>query len=143
MTPEPLEPQRHTGFMLRRAQQRHVAVWQRIIDGDTTNVQYGVLAVLARRPGLPQKTICEELDLDRSTIADVCSRMERNGLLTRRLDADDRRRNVLDLTESGRAELERLRPLVDEVQAELTNGLTAEEHARLRELLAKLAVPFD
>lgn len=138
MADESREPQRHTGFLLRRAQQRHVAVWQSIIVGDTTNVQYGVLAVLARRPGLAQKVICEELDLDRSTIADVCSRMEKNGLLTRIQDPDDRRRNVLDLTNAGRAELQRLRPLVDEVQHELTSGLTAAEHDQLRTLLAKL-----
>jgi len=138
MTEETREPQRHTGFLLRRAQQKHVATWQSVISGDTTSVQYGVLAVLDRRPALAQKEICDELDLDRSTVADICSRMEKNGLLSRIQDRQDRRRNVLDLTPAGRAELARLKPLVDEVQVRLTRTLSAAELEQLRALLARL-----
>jgi len=138
MTEETSEPQRHTGFLLRRAQQKHVATWQSVISGDTTSVQYGVLAVLDRRPALAQKEICDELDLDRSTVADICSRMEKNGLLSRVQDRQDRRRNVLDLTPAGRAELARLKPLVEEVQVRLTSSLSATELEQLRGLLARL-----
>ena len=137
------DPQRHTGFILRRAQQRHVATWLSIIEGDVTSGQYGILAVLDRRPGLAQKEICEELDFDRSTIADVCSRMEKNGLVTREQDTEDRRRNVLHLTSAGRAELSRLRPLVERVGEELTSPLTSEEHTQLRMLLSKLLSEAD
>ena len=138
MKEEAREPQRHTGFLLRRAQQFHVAAWQKEVAGDITNVQYGVLAVLARRPGAAQKELCEELDLDRSTVAEVCVRMERNELISRVPDESDRRRNVLHLTELGRAELDRVTPLVEAVQIQLARGLTPEEHAKLRELLSKL-----
>jgi DNA-binding MarR family transcriptional regulator len=138
MTEEAREPQRHTGFLLRRAQQKHVATWQSVISGDTTSVQYGVLAVLDRRPALAQKEICDELDLDRSTVADICSRMEKNGLLSRIQDRQDRRRNVLDLTPAGRAELARLKPMVEEVQVRLTRTLSATELEQLRALLARL-----
>lgn len=138
MSQETREPHRHTGFLLRRAQQKHVAAWQDMVPGDTTSVQYGVLAVLADRPGLAQKELCEELDLDRSTIADVCARLEKNGLVTRTPAVDDRRRNVLELTDAGRAELARLRPLIEAVQVELTGGLTQTEHEQLRILLKKL-----
>jgi DNA-binding MarR family transcriptional regulator len=93
---------------------------------------------LARRPGLAQKEICAELDLDRSTVADICSRMEKNGLLTRVAARDDRRRNVLDLTPEGNRELARLRPLVDAVQDLLTEQLSPEELEQLRMLLAKI-----
>jgi DNA-binding MarR family transcriptional regulator len=138
MTEETREPQRHTGFLLRRAQQKHVATWQSVISGDTTSVQYGVLAVLDRRPALAQKEICDELDLDRSTVADICSRMEKNGLLSRIQDGQDRRRKVLDHTPAGRAELARLKPLVEEVQVRLTRTLSAAELEQLRALLARL-----
>jgi len=138
MSEETREPQRHTGFLLRRAQQKHVATWLEVIDGDTTSVQYGVLSVISRRDGVAQKEICEELDLDRSTIADVCARMEKNGLVSRRPADDDRRRNVLNLTPKGEAELARLRPLVDQVQVNLTSRLSSAELAQLRTLLAKI-----
>jgi DNA-binding MarR family transcriptional regulator len=138
MTKETREPQKHTGFLLRRAQQQHVATWQSVIDSDTTNVQYGVLAVLARRPGIAQKDICDELDLDRFTIADICARMEKSGLVTRTTSVNDKRRNVLSLTEAGKHEHQRLEPFVEEVQRKLLQGLTDEEHETLRELLIKL-----
>lgn len=138
MSKETREPQKHTGFLLRRAQQKHVATWQETISGDTTSVQFGVLAVLARRPGSAQKEICEELDIDRSTIADVCTRMEKNGLVHRTAAVEDRRRNVLELTEAGQEELARIQPLVDQVQKNLTAALSLEEHEQLRALLAKL-----
>lgn len=138
MNKETREPQKHTGFLLRRAQQKHVATWQETIDGDTTSVQYNILAVLNRKPGSAQKELCEELDIDRSTIADVCTRMEKNGLVTRVPAEEDKRRNVLELTALGNSEFERLQPLVQEVQDRLTAPLTDTEHAQLRVLLAKL-----
>lgn len=138
MSKETREPQKHTGFLLRRAQQKHVATWQETISGDTTSVQFGVLAVLERRPGSAQKELCEELDIDRSTIADVCTRMEKNGLVHRTAAVEDRRRNVLELTDAGRAELARIQPLVNQVQKDLTAALSTEEHDQLRALLAKL-----
>lgn len=139
MNQETRKPQKHTGFLLRRAQQKHVATWQETIDGDTTSVQYNILAVLNRKPGSAQKELCEELDIDRSTIADVCTRMEKNGLVSRVPAVEDKRRNVLELTDLGRTEYERLEPLVHEVQNRLTAPLTNQEHAQLRVLLAKLA----
>jgi DNA-binding MarR family transcriptional regulator len=132
------EPQRHTGFLLRRTQQKHLAVWQSVVSGETTSLQYGVLAVLERRPGIAQKEIALELDIDKSTTADVCSRLEGFGLVTRHQDPADKRHKVLDLTPEGAAELARLRPLVDDVQDALTAGLTDLEHEELRRLLAKL-----
>lgn len=138
MNKETREPQKHTGFLLRRAQQKHVATWQETIDGDTTSVQYNILAVLNRKPGSAQKELCEELDIDRSTIADVCTRMEKNGLVSRVPAVEDKRRNVLKLTSLGKSEFQRLQPLVQDVQDRLTAPLTDQEHAQLRLLLAKL-----
>lgn len=138
MIKETREPQKHTGFLLRRAQQKHIATWQETIDGDTTSVQYNILAVLNRKPGSAQKELCEELDIDRSTIADVCTRMEKNGLVSRVPAVEDKRRNVLELTELGKSEFHRLQPLVQNVQDRLTAPLTDEEHTQLRLLLAKL-----
>lgn len=138
MSAESREPQRHTGFLLRRTQQKHLSVWQSLIPGETTSLQYGVLAVLERRPGIAQKEIAQELDIDKSTTADVCTRLEKFGLVTRHQDSGDRRHKVLDLTDGGRAELARLRPLIDKVQDELTAALTDTEHMELRRLLAKI-----
>jgi DNA-binding MarR family transcriptional regulator len=75
MTDEP-EPLRHTGHLIRRAQQRHAALWQEHVSAEVSSVQYAALAVLERMPGASQSELGAELDLDRSTIADIVSRLE-------------------------------------------------------------------
>ncbi len=132
---EELEPLTYTGFLIRRAQQTHAAAWAREVSTDTTSVQYGVLAVLHRRPGASQRDLCDELDLDRSTIAALVARLQRKGTIERVRDTDDRRRNTLRLTAAGEKELTRLRPRVDRVEEALTAGLSARDREELRRLL--------
>jgi MarR family transcriptional regulator, temperature-dependent positive regulator of motility len=129
------EPLRHTGHLLRRAQQLHVAVWLRDVCSETTSVQFAALTVLDQRPGASQRDLGRALDLDRSTIADLVARMVRRGLIERERDEDDRRRNVLQLTAAGRDELARLRPRVEAIEPTLTAGLSPSERDQLRHLL--------
>jgi DNA-binding MarR family transcriptional regulator len=124
-----------TGFLIRRAQQAHVAAWQEHVSPAISSVQFGVLAVLARRPGASQRELGDELDLDRSTIADLVGRLEANGLIERRRHAGDRRRNTLDLSTRGAAVLEQLRPDVGTVEHVLTDALSEPERLELRRLL--------
>jgi DNA-binding MarR family transcriptional regulator len=126
------------GYLIRRSQQAHVAAWQRYVSTDITSVQFGVLNVLRSRPGASQRELCDELDLDRSTIADIVSRLQRRGLLHRVRDGADKRRNVLDLTAQGRAEFDALVPGVRRVDAELTGSLAPAQQDDLRRLLVAL-----
>ncbi len=141
MTYQGAEPQRYTGYLIRRAQQRHVAAWARLVSTETTSVQYAVLAMLERLGESSQQQLCIAVDLDRSTVADLVGRMERRGLLSRRRAPDDRRRNVTVLTPAGRAELGRLRPGVEAVERELTGGLDDAERAALRAALRRVLDP--
>lgn len=132
------EPLHYTGFLFRRAQQVHVAAWQEHVSPTVTSVQFGVLAVLGRRPGASQQILCEELDLDRSTIADLVGRLERNGLLERARDAADRRRNRLQLSPQGERTLAELRPRAEEVERILTGALKPQERHELRRLILRV-----
>lgn len=129
---------RHTGHLLRRAQQLHVAVWLRDVCSETTSVQFAALTVLDQRPRASQSELGQVLDLDRSTIADLVARMVRRGLVKRERAGDDRRRNVLELTAAGRDELARLRPRVDAIEPVLTAGLSPRERDQLRDLLHRM-----
>ncbi len=136
-TEEP-EPQRHTGYLIRRAQQAHVAAWTRLVSTEITSVQYSILVTLERLGEASQRVLCDEIDLDRSTIATLVARMERKGLIERRRAADDARRNTVTLTSLGLEERRRLRPLVDEMDAALTGMLSAVERDQLREALRRI-----
>jgi len=137
MTDEP-EPLRHTGHLIRRAQQRHAALWQEQVSAEVSSVQYAALAVLERMPGASQSELGAALDLDRSTIADIVSRLERRGVIERSSHESDRRRYSLRLTAAGLAEVDQLRPLVAEANAKLTEALSAGELATLRMLLKRI-----
>lgn len=132
------DPYRHTGYLIRRAQQRHVATWTRVVSTETTSVQYSILAVLARRGDASQRDLCDEVDLDRSTVADLVARMERRGLLARERDPQDARRNTVTLTAAGEAEYDALRPRVETADAELTGILSGAERDALRGALRRL-----
>jgi DNA-binding MarR family transcriptional regulator len=132
------EPQRHIGYLIRRAQQRHVAVWLDEVSSETTSVQYAAMAVLERTPGMSQRELGDELDLDRSTINDLVLRLEKRGLIERAQASDDKRRKVLELTPAGKREFTSLQPAVARVQEILTGDLTASDTAHLREILTAL-----
>ena len=136
--PFALDPFRHTGYLIRRAQQLHVATWTRLVSADTTSVQYAILAVLDRIGTASPRVLCDAVDLDRSTVADLVARMERRGLLDRARDPEDRRRNTVVMTTAGTAEYARLRPLVDAADADLTAALPAQTRAALRDALRQL-----
>lgn len=129
------EPLRYTGHLLRRAQQVHLAVWQQEVSGEVSSVQFAALTVLDRRGATSQAELGAELFLDRSTIADVVTRMDRRGLLSRQQDPADRRRKALTLTAEGRRVLGELRPRVEGIEGLLTAGLDDDERAELRRLL--------
>lgn len=123
---------------MRRAQQRHVAVWLSEVSAEITSVQYAALEILQRTPGVNQRQLGDELDVDRSTIADLVARMVRNGLIERSDDPADKRSYVLSLTASGKKQLANLRPRVEEVERILTSRLTPRECLELRRLLLAL-----
>ncbi|MGO2748019.1 MarR family winged helix-turn-helix transcriptional regulator [Microbacterium sp.] len=129
--PDLPEPQRHVGNLIRRAQQLHLATWARVASSEITSAQYSILAVLDRLGEASQRELCDEVDLDRSTIADLVRRMEKSGLIARQRAAGDARRNVVTLTSHGAAERARLAPLVIEVQRELTAHLGPDDSAAL------------
>lgn len=136
--PLPLDLARHTGFLVRRTQQAHLAVWAQEVGPRLTNVQFGVLNVLHRRGEASQRELCDDLDLDRSTVAGLVARLETRGFVARARASADRRRNVVRLTDEG---LDLLRDVarsaarVDEV---LTSALTPQERVTLQALLTKV-----
>ncbi|ALP66467.1 MULTISPECIES: MarR family winged helix-turn-helix transcriptional regulator [Paraburkholderia] len=132
-----------TGSLVRRAQQRHVAVWLSEVSAEVTSVQYAALEILQKTPGVNQRQLGDELDVDRSTIADLVARMVRNGLIERSDDPVDKRSYVLFLTADGKKQLASLRPRVEEVERILTARLTQRECLELRRLLLALLPPHE
>lgn len=67
-----------------------------------TAQQRMVIRCLGKQPGISPSQLASLLHLDRSTISTALNRMERDGLLTRRADENDRRSVTLWLSAKGK-----------------------------------------
>jgi DNA-binding MarR family transcriptional regulator len=96
------------GFLLKTA---YAQLAQRVDAAlaplDLTARQLAVLSVIAADGALSQAALGERLGVDRTTIVAMLDELESRGLVERRRDARDRRRNALALTRSGRARVAR------------------------------------
>lgn len=118
------EPRDAPGHLLRRAQQLHTVVFAETVSAaDLTTPQFAVLTALHHEPDLDQVRLSQRLAIDRSTIADLATRLEERGLITRHRDPQDARRKVLALTDAGRALHDRTVPEVHEVGRRLVEPL--------------------
>ncbi|GAA1259354.1 MULTISPECIES: MarR family transcriptional regulator [Streptomyces] len=91
----------HPGHLARRLQQAHYLLWNTMVSEEITSPQFAVLNALVAEPGLDQRTVGERVGLDRSTIAEVISRLSRRGLIDKVRDPQDGRRSLLRLTDDG------------------------------------------
>ncbi|RAK57428.1 MarR family winged helix-turn-helix transcriptional regulator [Phenylobacterium deserti] len=87
--------------------------------GGLTQRQYAVLAAAAENEGATQTDLVRVTGIDRSTLADMVSRMIGKGLLERERAQHDARANAVRLTELGRSSLDAARPKMAAADARL------------------------
>lgn len=133
-----LDPLKATGHLLRRANQRFVALWSGAMPGGPTSPQLAVLALLAVEQPLDQQTIGERGGFDKSTCGYLIDRMDRAGLIHAAIDPANRRRKLVHLTPEGRSTLNEALPVTVQVEEAMTASLTQSERTELNRLLAKM-----
>ncbi|WP_246012887.1 MarR family winged helix-turn-helix transcriptional regulator [Pigmentiphaga humi] len=126
------------GYLARRLNQIHYAMFFEECSNEITPVQYGILTALSLQPGSDQKTIGRELGLDRTTTADVLKRLERKGYVTRRVDPDDRRSRQSFITDEGLRVMGLLQEGMNRAQQRLISPLNKKDQHTFVRLLAKL-----
>lgn len=127
------------GFVLRKAQQRHTALFAaQMIDG-LTPTQFAALARLAETGPCSQNALGRLTAMDVATIKGVVDRLRERGLIVSAPDPDDKRRSVIALSEQGRALIGPAQEAGRAITAATLAPLTRRESATLLRLLAKIA----
>jgi DNA-binding MarR family transcriptional regulator len=100
--------------------------------------ELGVLLLLEGKGPESQQETARRLGVDRTTMVGLLDGLEAKGLVARRADAGDRRRNVVELTDAGQTALVRAVRASDEAEQQLLADLDDAESAQLRTLLTRL-----
>jgi DNA-binding MarR family transcriptional regulator len=100
--------------------------------------QWAVLLHLWGSDGMTQAQLSRRVAIEQPTMVRTIDRMERDGLVTRTPDPNDRRASRITLTDRGWALRDDLVPLADGVNRAAASALTIDEVETLRRLLAKL-----
>ncbi len=99
--------------------------------------QFLVLSYLRERSPARQQDLCETLMLDANNCVLLLNELENNGWTERKRDPEDRRRHVVEITDSGREALERAREAQGTLEDEILVGLDEEERDQLNATLRK------
>ncbi|HTJ24690.1 MAG TPA: MarR family transcriptional regulator [Candidatus Limnocylindria bacterium] len=128
-----------TGLLLRRAHRALArALTPRFAAYGVSVGAFNVLVALWQHDGLTQIELGQRVDVDKATLTPIFDGLQRAGLIERRRNPDDRRRNNVFLTARGRAVRAPLLRIASGVVAGAVRGLSDDELAVLRRGLATI-----
>lgn len=130
--------EKQVGFLLRRANQRHLSIFGQSID-HLTPTQFAALAKLFEHGPMFQNDLGRSTAMDAATIKGVVDRLARKGLVATRTDQQDLRRVIASLTEAGEALITGMIPSAEGITAETLSPLDPAERETFLSLLKKMA----
>jgi len=105
---------------------------------EITTEQWSVMACLWQRDKVTQQALCSLTLKDKPSMTRLIDKLERRNLVTRVADHNDRRINLIHLTETGTQLQKRATNLVEELVSKALNGITDEELIVSRVVLKKI-----
>jgi len=136
--PERYRLEDQIGFILRRAHQRHVAIFASHI-ADLTPPQFAALARLRDHGETSQNQLGAAVAMDAATVKGVIDRLKARGLVEIGKHRVDKRLLMVRLTAEGRRAVDALIPLARRISEETLSPLGAKDAATLVKLLARIA----
>ncbi|MBW0005346.1 MAG: MarR family transcriptional regulator [Hyphomicrobiales bacterium] len=137
--PEPYRLEAQIGHLLRRAHQRHVAIFIAEIGADgPTPTQFAALVKLGESEELSQNHLGRLTGMDPATTKGVVTRLIERGFIERAQDPTDQRRVKLRLSGEGSALVARLIERARAATAATLAPLSSSEQHRLVSLLERI-----
>ena len=127
------------GYWLRRAYQRHMAIFAGIMsDLDLTSMQFAALVKLHELKAVSQTELGRLTGMDRATISGVVARLKRRNLVLYKPDPLDKRSRIIALTPAGDALLHEAMQRIGRVTEQTLEPIGAADRESLRVILQKM-----
>jgi len=128
------------GFLLRRAQQRYLPLFQEMMGpGGPTPTQFAALCRLAGGAEISQNHLGRLTAMDPATIKGVIGRLAERGLVERLPDPNDQRRLLIRLTAAGHAAMPDLFARAKAITIAALEPLSPEEAKTIVALLTRMS----
>jgi DNA-binding MarR family transcriptional regulator len=99
---------------------------------------YMTLGYVRDHPGATQQELESALFMDANSVVLILNELEAARFSIRRRDPNDRRRHIVEITESGRKALDRADKAREGLEDEILVDLSVDERSTLRRLLEKV-----
>ena len=103
-----------------------------------SRTQWTLLTYLSRYEGVSQTRLAEYMDLAPMTLTRQIDKLEREGLLDRRQDPQDRRTNLIFLTEKSQPLMNRMHEIAVEAKEAALKNFNEGEREILRDYLVRM-----
>jgi DNA-binding MarR family transcriptional regulator len=128
------------GHLLRRAQQYAFDLYAKEVGSEElTPRQFTVLLTVDQNEGLSQTDLVRLTGIDRSTLADMISRLLKRDLLARKRTESDARANAVRITTAGRKALKSVSAAVARAESHILDPLPAGKRGEFMKMLTLIA----
>ncbi|MEV7801480.1 MarR family transcriptional regulator [Microbispora sp. NPDC088329] len=137
-------PERYAAFWINHSSRKVTRLHElRLRPIGLSMANAAVLLTLAEDGPLSQKDLTRLARVEQPTMAEMLSRMERDGLVCRQRNPRDRRGSLFSLTDLARDRLDLVREALLQGERDALSGLTDEETEQLIRLLRRVAGNVD
>jgi DNA-binding MarR family transcriptional regulator len=136
--PGPILPD-NIGFHIRIVQMRIFREFYQMFEGSgVTPGMHTVLAIIRDNPGIRQRTLAELLMVREPNMTRMIQGLHASALISREVDASDRRAFHLVLTDKGKALIDGVAARLDALEAKVLGALEPHERQALRGYLDRI-----
>ena len=132
------------GFHLRLAQEASFRAFSQAVgERGMRPSRFAMMVIIAENPGVTQTALGRACGRDISTLTTALDDLVRQGLVSRRRDAADRRRYGLELTDRGRQALARLMRVAERHDQRLDELVGVTNKPMLLDVLRRIILGLD
>lgn len=103
-----------------------------------SDTEHTICTFLFAHAGMSQDDVCQALRLDKATVARALLTLEEKGFISRTPNLENRRKNLLSITDEGKRSIADVVHIYDEWFARISAGLSPEEQQRFDEYCGRL-----